>query len=100
MSTPESLAVLSVRDHGPGVPEESLEAIFQPFYRISSDTQELDGNGLGPAVAAEAIHIHHGTICATNRRTKGLEMVIRLPGAFKVAPVNSSFVGPDVTVAS
>jgi two-component system sensor histidine kinase CpxA len=90
-STPESLAILSVRDHGPGIPEESLEAIFQPFYRISSDTQELDGNGLGLAIAAEAIRLHHGVICATNRRTTGLEMTIRLPGAFEVAPVNPSF---------
>lgn len=90
-SAPESLAILSVRDHGPGVPEESLEAIFQPFYRISSDTQELDGNGLGLAIAAEAIRLHHGVICATNRRTTGLEMIIRLPGAFKVVPVNLSF---------
>jgi signal transduction histidine kinase len=55
-STPKSLAVLSVRDHGPGVPEESLEAIFQPFYRIGSDTQELDGNGLGLAIAGLQLH--------------------------------------------
>jgi two-component system sensor histidine kinase CpxA len=35
-STPKSLAVLSVRDHGPGVPEESLDAIFQPFIELAA----------------------------------------------------------------
>jgi two-component system, OmpR family, sensor histidine kinase CpxA len=90
-STPESLAILSVRDYGPGVPEESLEAIFQPFYRIGSDGHGPDGNGLGLAIAAEAIRLHHGTICATNRRTTGLEMTIRLPSTFEVAPDDSSF---------
>jgi two-component system, OmpR family, sensor histidine kinase CpxA len=78
-STPEPLGILSVRDHGPGVPEESLEAIFQPFYRISGDTQGVDGNGLGLAIAAEAIRLHRGTISAANLRTTGLEITMRLP---------------------
>jgi two-component system sensor histidine kinase CpxA len=78
-STPELAGILSVRDHGPGVPEESLEAIFQPFYRISGDAQGTDGNGLGLAIASEAIRLHHGTISAANLRPTGLEIRIRLP---------------------
>ena len=85
-STPEPLAIVSVRDHGPGVPEESLKAIFQPFYRISSDGQGPDGNGLGLAIAAEAIRLHHGTISAANLRPTGLEMTIRLPIVFDTTP--------------
>jgi two-component system sensor histidine kinase CpxA len=81
-STPETIAIVSVRDHGPGVPEESLKAIFQPFYRINSDGQGSNGNGLGLAIAAEAIRLHHGTISAANIRPTGLEMTIRLPIAF------------------
>lgn len=84
-SRPELEGILSVRDHGPGVPEESLEAIFQPFYRISGDAQTTDGNGLGLAIASEAIRLHHGTISAANLRPTGLEITIRLPIAYDAA---------------
>ena len=82
-STPEPLGILSVRDHGPGVPEESLQAIFEPFYRIGGDPEGTDGNGLGLAIASEAIRLHHGTISAANLRPTGLEITIRLPIAFE-----------------
>jgi two-component system sensor histidine kinase CpxA len=78
-STPEPVGILSVRDYGPGVPEESLEVIFQPFYRVSGDAQGTDGNGLGLAIASEAIRLHRGTINAANLWPTGLEITIRLP---------------------
>jgi two-component system, OmpR family, sensor histidine kinase CpxA len=81
----EPMGILSVRDYGPGVPEKSLDAIFQPFYRIGGDAQGLDGNGLGLAIASEANRLHGGTIRAENVRTAGLEMTIRLPLAFDPA---------------
>ena len=84
-STSEPLVLLSVRDHGPGVPKESLEAIFQPFYRISGDAEGTDGNGLGLAIASEAIRLHRGTISAANLQPTGLEITIRLPIAFDAA---------------
>jgi two-component system sensor histidine kinase CpxA len=78
---PEPLAFLSVRDHGPGVPEDSLQAIFQPFYRINGDAEATGGNGLGLAIASEAIRLHRGTIRAENLRPTGLEIIIQLPTA-------------------
>ena len=75
----EPQGVLSIRDFGPGVPEESLDAIFQPFYRIASGEQSPDGNGLGLAIAAEAIRLHGGKISASNVRPVGLEVLIRVP---------------------
>ena len=78
-STPQPLALFSVRDHGPGVPEDSLQAIFQPFYRINGDAQAVGGNGLGLAIASEAIRLHRGTISAANLRPAGFEITIRLP---------------------
>jgi two-component system, OmpR family, sensor histidine kinase CpxA len=90
-----SLVLLSVRDHGPGVPEESLEAIFQPFYRISGDAQEGEGNGLGLAIASEAIRLHRGTICATNLRPTGLEMTIRLPITLNATPSRYTHLQPE-----
>jgi two-component system sensor histidine kinase CpxA len=84
-SAPEPQAFLSIRDHGPGVPEGSLEAIFQPFYRINGDGEATRGNGLGLAIASEAIHMHLGTIRAENLPPTGLEIIIQLPAACDIA---------------
>jgi two-component system sensor histidine kinase CpxA len=84
-SAAEPLALLSVRDHGPGVPEDSLQAIFQPFYRINGDADATRGNGLGLAIASEAIRLHGGTIRAQNLQPTGLEIIIQLPVAYDVA---------------
>ena len=81
----EPCTLLSVRDHGPGVPEDSLQAIFQPFYRIIGDGQATGGNGLGLAIASEAIRLHRGTIRAENLRPTGLQIIVRLPVAFDPA---------------
>jgi two-component system sensor histidine kinase CpxA len=94
-STPDPRGILSVRDHGPGVPEGSLEAIFQPFYRINGDAQGTDGNGLGLAIASEAIRLHRGTISAANRRPTGLEITIRLPIASDAASRRYEFPQPE-----
>ena len=80
-SAREPTAVLSVRDHGPGVPEDCLQAIFQPFYRINGNADATGGNGLGLAIAAEAIRLHRGRIRAENLRPAGLEIIIQLPVA-------------------
>jgi two-component system, OmpR family, sensor histidine kinase CpxA len=80
-SAPEPTAVLSVRDNGPGVPEDCLQAIFQPFYRINGNADATGGNGLGLAIAAEAIRLHRGRIRAENLRPGGLEIIIQLPVA-------------------
>src|SRR5258706_9640772 len=80
-STSEPLAFRSVRDYGPGVPEDALQAIFQPFYRINGDAEATIGNGLGLAIASEAIRMHRGTIRAENLQPTGFEIVVQLPAA-------------------
>src|SRR5699024_185175 len=56
------------QDDGPGVPEESLEAIFDSFYRVDdSRNQSEKGSGLGLAVVKEIIWGHHGTIREENK---------------------------------
>jgi two-component system, OmpR family, sensor histidine kinase CpxA len=84
-TTSEPLALLSIRDHGPGVPEESLQAIFQPFFRINEDAATPGGNGLGLAIAAEAIRLYGGKIWAENLVPAGLEIRIQLPKVYAVA---------------
>jgi signal transduction histidine kinase len=80
-STLEPVALLSVQDSGPGVPEEFLQAIFQPFVQVPSETSIETGNGLGLAIALEAVRMHGGTISAANRPSGGLEICVRLPVA-------------------
>jgi len=98
-SAPETLAFLSIRDHGPGVPEGSLQAIFQPFYRINGDGEATRGNGLGLAIASEAIRMHRGTIRAENLRPTGLEIIIQLPVAYDVASHGDELSKPEHSTA-
>ncbi len=74
-------AVITVRDHGPGIPEEHLEGIFQPFYRIEdSRDRESGGTGLGLAITDRAVRLHGGTVAASNGfRWGGLVVELRLP---------------------
>lgn len=75
-------AILSVRDHGPGVPEEELDAIFRPFYRVEGARERAEtdrGTGLGLAIAERAAHAHGGRIEACNAPDGGLEVQICLP---------------------
>ena len=71
-------AVLTVSDHGGGVPNEELQNLFRPFYRVGEDrTRSTGGTGLGLAIAERAVKAHHGTIAARNT-DDGLEVTIRL----------------------
>lgn len=73
----EQLEVL-VTDHGPGVPPDMLEAIFEPFVRI--DQRETSrGVGLGLAIARSAVLAHGGTINASLADNGGLRIRIALP---------------------
>ncbi len=66
------------QDDGPGVPEESLELIFDSFYRVDDSRNKVEkGSGLGLAVVKEIIQGHKGEIKAENR--DGLAVIIRLP---------------------
>ncbi len=72
-------AVVSVRDYGAGVPEEELEKLFRPFYRVQAARERKTGGiGLGLAIAERAVHAHQGTIKARNTE-EGLAVEISLP---------------------
>jgi signal transduction histidine kinase len=80
----DNFAIISVRDRGNGVPNESLEKIFQPFYRTEDarDRQSGGGTGLGLAITERAVRMHGGTVEATNAPGGGLavKMKLLLPG--------------------
>jgi two-component system sensor histidine kinase CpxA len=70
--------LLSVRDHGPGVPDNMLLDIFVPFRRVANDNH--DGAGLGLAIAQRAVAVHGGSVRATNApQGGGLIVEIMLP---------------------
>ena len=71
---------ITIRDHGPGVPEEELPKLFMPFYRVdNSRTRLTGGTGLGLAIAARAIALHSGIIRAHNAPDGGMIVEIRIP---------------------
>ncbi|MDQ3255255.1 MAG: ATP-binding protein [Acidobacteriota bacterium] len=73
-------AVISVRDHGRGVPEEVLGELFRPFYRVASARdRQTGGTGLGLAITERAVRLHGGTVKAANAAGGGLVVEIRLP---------------------
>ena len=75
-----NFAVISVRDHGKGVAEESLEKIFRPFYRAEDarDRQSGGGTGLGLAITERAVRMHGGSVTAANTKDGGLSVELRL----------------------
>lgn len=73
-------AVINVRDHGKGVPDEAIEEIFRPFYRVEdARDRQSGGTGLGLAIAARAVFSHGGTIKAANASGGGLVVEMSLP---------------------
>jgi C4-dicarboxylate-specific signal transduction histidine kinase len=70
--TVKGMAELSVRDHGGGVPEESLERIFEPFFSTKSD-----GLGMGLAISRSLIEAHRGRIWAEHPNDGGPGTMVR-----------------------
>jgi len=75
-------ALISVRDHGRGVPEESLADIFLPFYRVGdARDRSSGGSGLGLSITDRAIRLHGGSVRALNCSNGGLLIELSLPCA-------------------
>jgi signal transduction histidine kinase len=75
-----SMACVSVRDSGPGIPEEQLPHVFQRFYRGDpSRSRSTGGFGLGLAICKAMVVAYGGDIQAMNRNGQGTEMRVHLP---------------------
>ena len=70
----ENFAELSVSDHGPGIPEDKLKEVFEPFF-----TSKAEGMGMGLSIARTIIEAHNGRIWAENRDHGGASFRLRLP---------------------
>ncbi len=72
-------AIIAIRDYGPGVPNEALARIFDPFFRVEeARNANGGGSGLGLSIAKRAVHVHRGSIVAENA-TPGLRVTITIP---------------------
>ena len=73
-------AVIRIEDDGPGIPEDRLDSMFEPFVRgDDSRSLETGGAGLGLSIARTIIRSHGGSIVLTNRIGKGLRATVLIP---------------------
>lgn len=75
----DRLAQVVVRDSGPGIPDDQLETVFRPFYRIeTSRSRATGGTGLGLAIVRQLAEANGWKVSLTNRATGGLEAVLEI----------------------
>lgn len=80
-----STVVISIKDEGAGVPEQALEQIFDPFFRVPSPgAHKQGGAGLGLSISKRIATLYGGSIAAQNLAHGGLQVQIRLPSAANI----------------
>ncbi|RDH42847.1 ATP-binding protein [Zooshikella ganghwensis] len=71
---------ISVKDQGPGIPQEKLNEVLKPFFRLESSRNSNSGGiGLGLTITKDIIQNHGGQLILNNLSPRGLEVVIKLP---------------------
>jgi signal transduction histidine kinase len=76
----DNMAEIRIADNGPGVPEDQLQRMFEPFVRLeTSRNRETGGSGLGLAIARTIIQSHGGEITLSNRTSGGLMAIVHIP---------------------
>ncbi len=81
LSADESQAVLTIRDHGPGIPDYARERVFERFYSLRHHDHGRKGTGLGLTLVKEAAELHGGTIALDPAQGGGTEARLTLPTA-------------------
>jgi signal transduction histidine kinase len=80
IETSSNAIEITIDDEGPGIAEQELSRVFEPFYRVEeSRSPETGGVGLGLAIALSAVQAHGGDIILSNRPAGGLRASIVLP---------------------
>ena len=72
--------VIAVDDDGPGIPEDEMENVFRPLYRVEQwRSRDTGGTGLGLSVARAVFRAHGGDVTLANRAEGGLRATVTLP---------------------
>ena len=80
LSKDDSGYIIEIQDEGHGIPEEELELIFEPFYRVDKSRTKLTGGyGLGLSMCKTIIEAHGGRISVISKTGEGAAFYIRLP---------------------
>ena len=74
-----AMAVVRVRDHGPGVPASEREKIFEPFYRLAGASERLGGVGLGLSLVRSIAARHNGSVACEEQAAGGAAFALRIP---------------------
>jgi signal transduction histidine kinase len=78
-----STALITIDDEGPGIPDQSMSRVFEPFFRVDPARRKSGpGAGLGLAIAKEIVERHGGKLTLQNRSPKGLRQKIVFPACF------------------
>jgi signal transduction histidine kinase len=81
----EDWVEIAVRDHGPGVPEDAIATLFEPYMRLAHGRTRNDGGlGLGLGIARGIVEAHGGQLLLSNHAEGGLDAAIRLPASAQV----------------
>jgi len=78
-----SPVLLRVTDDGPGIEDEDLNRIFDPFF-----SRRRGGSGLGLAIVHRAVQEHHGTVTVTSNTQEGTDFIVCLPGVNQTQPAS------------
>ncbi|MGD0004573.1 MAG: HAMP domain-containing sensor histidine kinase [Anaerolineaceae bacterium] len=73
---------ISVKDHGPGIPEQYIDHLFERFYRVPNQAPNVHGSGLGLYICKQIVQAHQGFISATSLMGQGTSFDVRLPFKF------------------
>lgn len=83
----EKLVRISVRDHGPGIPEDMQDVIFDKFRQVDAGhTREHQGAGLGLAICKDLATLLHASVSFTSRPGHGATFSVDLPLAYQESP--------------
>ncbi len=76
-------ASITIDDEGPGIPDQSMSRVFEPFFRVDPARRKFGaGAGLGLAIAKEIVERHGGKLTLQNRSPRGLRQKIIFPACF------------------